>query len=164
LAKRLSAGLLLYQITPREVLRVLVVHMGGPFWQRKDQRAWSIPKGEYSEGEDPFEVARREFQEELGRTPPAVEFHSLGSVKQAGGKVISIWAGASDFDPSNVSSNTFSLEWPKGSGRVQEFPEVDRAEWFDASVAREKLVAGQVRFLDLLQAEIGPLNEADPGS
>jgi predicted NUDIX family NTP pyrophosphohydrolase len=162
MAKRLSAGLLLYRISEQDVLQLLIVHMGGPFWQKKDLRGWSIPKGEYTEGDDPFEVACREFKEELGQSPPSGDSLPLGEVKQPSGKVITAWAIRSDFDTSTVSSNTFTLEWPKGSGRQQEFPEVDRAEWHDAVVSREKLVAGQVPFIDLLKSKIGQVAEGNP--
>jgi predicted NUDIX family NTP pyrophosphohydrolase len=146
-AKR-SAGILLYRFTAD--VEVLIGHMGGPFWARKDLAAWSIPKGEYDEGEDPLNVARREFGEELGSPVPPGELIELGTIKQPSGKLITCWALAADFDATSAVSNTFVLEWPKGSGTMQEFPEIDRAEWYDIATARTKLVRGQVGFLDLL--------------
>jgi predicted NUDIX family NTP pyrophosphohydrolase len=134
-----------------EGTEVLLGHMGGPFWARKDAGAWSIPKGEYSEGEDPEAAARREFAEELGSSVPAGELVPLGDLR-ASGKVLSVWAAEGDLDAGACTSNTFSLEWPPRSGRVQEFPEVDRAAWFGLAEARERLVKGQVPFLDRLAA------------
>ena len=119
-----SAGILLYRIRDG-VVQVLIGHMGGPFWASKDAAAWSVPKGEYDE-EDPLATARREFEEELGQPPPDVELEDLGAFRQAGGKVVRIWAGQGDFDASAVVSNTFELEWPRGSGRIIEVPEIDR--------------------------------------
>ena len=116
--------------------------------------AWSVPKGEYGPGEDPLEVARREFTEELGQSPPPGECQLLGEIRQAGGKVVTVWTLQADFDTADVSSNTFSMEWPRGSGRMQDFPEVDRADWHDFEAAREKLVAGQVALIDLLAAKV----------
>lgn len=144
-----SAGTLLYQVHDG-VLKVLVAHMGGPFWARKDERAWSIPKGEYDEGEDPRAAAAREFHEEMGSPLPAGELRELGTVTQSGGKRITAYALSADFDTSTVHSNHFEMEWPRGSGRMRNFPEVDRAEWVDCAVARRKLVAAQVAFLDRL--------------
>lgn len=152
-AKR-SAGLLLYR-RRHGAVEVLVVHMGGPFWARKDAGAWSIPKGEYEPDEDPFAVAIREFTEELGSAPDVSSFVDLGSARQSSGKVLTIWAAEGDFDAGTAVSNTFELEWPKGSGRVQTFPEVDRAEWLGIDAARGKLVKGQVSFLDRLLAALG---------
>jgi len=142
-----SAALLLFR--RRDGLEVLIAHMGGPFWARKDARAWSIPKGEYTD-EEPLAAARREFAEELGSPPPDGDAIDLGVVTQSSGKVVTTYAIESDFDLAGFRSNTFELEWPKGSGRVQEFPEVDRAEWVPEPVAREKLVKGQVPVLDAL--------------
>jgi predicted NUDIX family NTP pyrophosphohydrolase len=124
--------------------------MGGPFWARKDAGAWSIPKGEYGPGEEPFEVAQREFLEELGSPVPATEFLPLGEVRQSGGKVLTAWAAAGDLDVSTAVSNTFQIEWPPRSGRMQEFPEIDRAAWVPVERARELLVKGQVPLLDRL--------------
>lgn len=144
-----SAGLLLYRWEGGE-LQVLLAHMGGPFWARKDARAWSIPKGEYPPQENPLAAARREFAEELGAAPPDGPYRDLGEVRQSGGKTVRAWAVEGEFDPSRLISNTFELEWPPHSGRRASFPEVDRAAWFDLDTARAKLVAAQVEFLDRL--------------
>ena len=145
---KLSAGLLLYRIRQQSV-EVLLVHMGGPFWARKDEHAWSIPKGEYDDGDDPAVVAVREFTEELGAPPPAGPSVVLGTARQSG-KTVTVLAREGDFDATLAVSNTFSLEWPPRSGRFQDFPEVDRAEWFDVATAATKLVKGQVVFLTRL--------------
>ena len=153
---RTSAGLLLYR--RREPgIEVLIGHMGGPFWARKDDAAWSVPKGEYGPGEVPFDVALREFEEELGSPVPADEFLLLGEVRQSGGKVLTVWAAEGDLDAAAARSNTFALEWPPRSGRIQEFPEIDRAAWLPVGEARTKLVRGQVPLLDRLLAAL-----ADP--
>jgi predicted NUDIX family NTP pyrophosphohydrolase len=151
-AATLSAGMLLYRRSGS--LEVLLGHMGGPFWAHKDDRAWSIPKGEYQPDEDGFAAARREFAEELGSPAPEVDYVDLGSERQRGGKTVRIWAGAADFDVRTVVSNTFELEWPPRSGRMQAFPEIDRAAWFAVETARAKLVAGQVVFVDRLIAAV----------
>jgi predicted NUDIX family NTP pyrophosphohydrolase len=130
---------------------VLLVHPGGPFWEKRDEGAWSIPKGEIDVGEEPLDVARREFEEELGLSPPDGVLAALGSVRQAGGKVVRAWTVEADFDLSRFRSNTFEMEWPPRSGRRQEFPEVDRAEWFDVDVARRKILPAQAAFLDRLE-------------
>jgi predicted NUDIX family NTP pyrophosphohydrolase len=146
-----SAGLLIYRRSDRDdtfVLEVLLGHMGGPFWSRKDARAWSIPKGEYEPGEDPFAAAQREFEEELGSAPPEAEYRELGTVRQPGGKQVTVWAAEADFDAAAAVSNTFELEWPRGSGQRRTFPEIDRASWFTIEVARDKLVKGQRAFVD----------------
>jgi predicted NUDIX family NTP pyrophosphohydrolase len=148
--RTLSAGLLLYRRTP--ALQLLIAHLGGPFWARKDERAWSIPKGEYLDSEDPFAAAQREFAEELGAPAPALEYLQLGSTRLSSGKHITVWAGESDFDISRVRSNTFELVWPPRSGRLQSFPEIDRAEWVRPDLARSKLVASQVVFVERLVA------------
>lgn len=129
-------------------LEVLLVHPGGPFWKKKDQGAWSIPKGEIEAGEQAMDVARREFQEELGLPAPQGELKPLGSVRQAGGKVVRAWSIHADVDVSGLRSVTLELEWPPRSGRTQAFPEVDRAEWFDLDVARTKINPAQAAFLD----------------
>jgi predicted NUDIX family NTP pyrophosphohydrolase len=146
---RTSAGILLHRRgdTGREVL---IGHMGGPFWARKDEAAWSLPKGEYGADEDAFDVALREFEEELGSPVPASEFVPLGEIRQSGGKVLTVWAAEGDLDADATNSNTFELEWPPRSGQVQEFPEIDRAAWVTVDVARTKLVKGQVPLLDRL--------------
>lgn len=156
--RKRSAGILLFRKNDRTV-QVLIGHMGGPYWERKDARAWSIPKGEYGPREDSFTVARREFQEELGTPVPASDFIVLGESKQAGGKVVTVWAAEGDLDASAAVSNRFELEWPKGSGRIQEFPEIDRVAWLDVAVARTKVLKGQEPFLDRLMTH---LRQDDP--
>ena len=140
-----SAGVLLR----REDGHVLLVHPGGPFWAKKDAGAWSIPKGEHDEAEEPEACARREFLEELGVEAPA-ELVDLGTVRQKNRKEVRAFYGEGELDPSAIVSNTFELEWPPRSGRTQSFPEIDRAEWFSVDVAREKLIAAQAEFLDRL--------------
>jgi predicted NUDIX family NTP pyrophosphohydrolase len=149
---KLSAGVLLYRICDRFV-EVLIAHPGGPFWARKDDGAWSIPKGEYADCDDPWLAAQREFSEEIGLPMPAGPRVDLGSVKQAGGKVVTAFAVRGDLDITDARSNTFELEWPKGSGKVREFPEVDRVGWFPVTQARTKLLTGQRAFLDRLMAD-----------
>jgi predicted NUDIX family NTP pyrophosphohydrolase len=153
LARR-SAGILLHRVA-HGAPEVLLVHPGGPFWARKDTGVWSIPKGEYEDGEDPRACALREFEEELGAALPPGELVELGSVKQKGGKVVNAWAAEGDLDVDSVHSNTFTMEWPPRSGRTAEFPEIDRAEWFGVEEAREKLVAAQTEFLDRLLERMG---------
>ena len=135
----------------RPGLEVLLVHPGGPFWKNKDQGAWSLPKGEYAEGEEPLTAALREFEEETGQRPEG-DFRPLGEVRQAGGKVVTAWAFEGDFDPGALRSNRFSMEWPRGSGKMREFPEIDRAGWFGLDAAREKILKGQAPFLDRLES------------
>jgi predicted NUDIX family NTP pyrophosphohydrolase len=149
---RRSAGIVPYRSVGPDAVEVFAGHMGGPFWARKDDRAWSIVKGEYTD-EDPLDAARREFAEETGMGVPPGELVPLGEVRQAG-KMITAWAVAADLDPSDAVSGTFSLEWPPRSGRLQEFPELDRFAWFSVEVARDKLVRGQVAFLDRLVAHL----------
>ena len=146
---RRSAGLLLYRITDLGP-ELLVVHPGGPFWAGKDAGAWSLPKGEYEDGEDPRAAALREFQEETGTAPPAEALIELGSVTQKNGKHVIAWAAEGDLDADAIHSNTFTMEWPPRSGRRQEFPEVDRAGWFEPDSAREKLNPAQAAFVDRL--------------
>lgn len=146
-----SAGLLVFRRTDAGV-EVLLAHMGGPFWQRRDAGAWSLPKGEHGSEEAPLAAARREFTEELGLPAPPGPVVDLGTVTQAGGKLVSAWAVEGDLDPADVVPGVFEMEWPRGSGRVQEFPEIDRVAWFDLSGARGKLVAAQRAFLDRLAA------------
>jgi len=131
-------------------LQVLLVHPGGPFWKNKDAGAWSIPKGECGEGEDPLDAAKREFEEETGIKPDG-QFITLGEVKQSGGKIISAWAFEGDCSTAEIRSNMFSLEWPPKSGHMRDFPEVDRADWFDLNEARTRILKGQIIFLDRLQ-------------
>lgn len=152
-AKKTSAGLLLYRVRDGE-LQVFIAHMGGPFWQNKDDGGWSIVKGEYDEHEDPFVAACREFVEETGNEPPKGATVELGEIRQPSGKRITAWAIESDFDPTTIKSNTFTIEWPRRSGMQQEFPEIDRADWFDTHTARVKLVKGQVPFIELLERRV----------
>lgn len=142
---RTSAGLLMYRRTPGGI-EVFLVHPAGPFWAKKDAGAWSIPKGEYVPGEDPLDAARRELTEETGIVPNG-ELVELGVVKQAGGKIVTAWAFEGDCDADTIRSNSFAMEWPPGSGRQQEFPEVDRAGWFDLETAEEKILKGQLDFI-----------------
>lgn len=148
----LSAGLLLHR--PDDLghgVQVLLGHLGGPYWARKDDAAWSIPKGEHGPEEVPLAAAEREFTEELGHRPPAGASHELGTVAQRGGrKQITVFARAGDFDPALLHPGTFDLEWPPRSGRMQTFPEIDRVAWFDLETARRKLVAAQAEFVDRL--------------
>jgi predicted NUDIX family NTP pyrophosphohydrolase len=132
------------------VIEVMLVHMGGPFWRHKDDGAWSIPKGEYDPPEDPLGAARREFAEETGLVVPAGEPIDLGELRQRSGKLVRAWAVEADLDASAITSNSFQMEWPRGSGSVQEFPEVDRAEWLDVRGAQKKLVKSQTPFLETL--------------
>jgi predicted NUDIX family NTP pyrophosphohydrolase len=158
----LSAGVLLYRARDG-VVEVLIAHPGGPFWARKDDGAWSIPKGEYTDGDDPWTVAQREFLEELGlRVPPGPRL-DFGPLKQPSGKVVTAFAVEADLDITETHSNTFQLEWPKGSGRVREFPEVDRVGWFTVAQARAKLLKGQRPFLDRLMEHpaLAGLTEGD---
>jgi len=159
---RRSAGLLLYRRRDGKI-EVFLVHPGGPFWARRDEGAWSLPKGEYAENEEPFAAARREFAEETGLEPPAAtaEALPLAPVRQAGGKQVRAWAVEEDCDPEAIRSNTFALEWPPRSGRQREFPEVDRAGWFDLSAARRAISKGQRPLIDELEERLaGP---RDPG-
>ena len=149
-----SGGLLLFRSAAAGELEVLLVHPGGPFWANKDDGAWSIPKGELHNDEDGLAGARREFAEETGFTPEG-QFIDLGAIKQPGGKVVYVWAVNSNFDPQGLVSNTFELEWPKNSGRLQSFPEVDRAAWFDVATARCKILKGQIGFIDRLINVLG---------
>jgi predicted NUDIX family NTP pyrophosphohydrolase len=144
-----SAGLLMFRTTP--TLEVLLVHLGGPFWAKKDAGAWFVPKGEIEAGEDTLEAAKREFQEETGLAPHG-PFLPLGSLKNKSGKTITAWAFRGDGDPSKIRSNTFQLEWPPRSGKMAEFPEIDRAAFFGVAEAREKINAAEAEFLVRLQS------------
>jgi predicted NUDIX family NTP pyrophosphohydrolase len=150
MAKR-SAGILLHR-RANGGTEVLLVHPGGPFWAKKDLGAWSIPKGELDDEEDPRACALREFAEETGTRLPDGALDDLGSVKLKGGKLVLAFAAAGDLDPGGIRSNTFELEWPPRSGRMQAFPEIDRAAWFGLDEAREKLNAAQAEFVDRLEA------------
>jgi predicted NUDIX family NTP pyrophosphohydrolase len=152
-----SAGILLYRLAGAAP-EVLLVHPGGPFWAKKDLGVWSIPKGEYGEGEEPQACALRELGEELGPAVPSLEAEALielGTVKQKGGKVVTAWAAEAEFDPAELRSNTFSMEWPPRSGRQREVPEVDRAEWFDPTEARRRINPAQAVFVDRLLVHLG---------
>ncbi|MGW1490221.1 NUDIX domain-containing protein [Streptomyces sp. NPDC002402] len=153
-AKR-SAGLLLYRRRSPDI-EVLLGHMGGPFWEGRDAAAWSVPKGEYTPEEEPMAAARREFEEELGLAPPEGDWQPLGDARQTSGKIVTAWALEGDLDTDLVVPGTFTMEWPRGSGRMQEFPEIDRAEWFGLDEAREKLVTGQRVFIDRLEELFSP--------
>jgi len=143
-----SAGLLLYRLKKNH-LEVFLVHPGGPFWAKKDFGSWSIPKGEFQEGEEPLLAAQREFHEETGFSISG-EFKPLSSIKQKSGKVVHAWAIEGDIDQTKIKSNTFELEWPPKSGKKKQFPEIDKAEWFVVAVAREKINPAQADFLDRL--------------
>jgi predicted NUDIX family NTP pyrophosphohydrolase len=147
--KKRSAGLLMYR-RQGGALEVLLAHPGGPFWAKKDLGAWSIPKGEYDDTEAPLAAAQREFHEETGFTDSA-PFIALGELKQPSGKVVSAWAFAGDCDPAAMVSNTFEMEWPPRSGKMQSFPEVDRVAWFDAGEAKRRINQGQREFIEALQ-------------
>jgi predicted NUDIX family NTP pyrophosphohydrolase len=146
---RNSAGILMYR-RRQGIVEVLLAHPGGPFWARKDLGAWSIPKGEFEPDEDSLAAARREFEEETGLSVTG-EFIPLAPIKQSGGKIVHIWAVEGDCDASAIKSNTFMIEWPPRSGRQQEFPEIDRADWFSLDAAREKVTKGQRGFIEELQ-------------
>jgi predicted NUDIX family NTP pyrophosphohydrolase len=156
---RQSAGILLFRLAG-SAPEVLLVHPGGPYWAKKDLGAWSIPKGEYGDGEEVRDCALRELGEELGAAP-ALEPEALvdlGSVKQKGGKVVRAWAAEGDFDPAELRSNTFAMEWPPRSGTECEFPEVDRAEWFAPEEARGRILEAQAEFVDRLVAHLAERN------
>ncbi|UWX98505.1 NUDIX domain-containing protein [Arthrobacter zhaoxinii] len=149
-----SAGILLYRRAAAGV-EVWIGHMGGPFWARKDEHAWSLPKGEYLPAEEPLAAALREFAEEMGTEAPEAEYVLLGSFRQSAQKTVTVFAAEADFDPERIASNTFELEWPRGSGKVREYPEIDRAGWFPEPAARTKLVKGQAQVLDALLRVLG---------
>ena len=152
--RRQSAGILLYRFpagAPAQgVPQVLLGHMGGPMWQRRDVGAWSIPKGGYTDEEDAFDAALREFEEEVGQPVPAEHFVDLGEVQQASGKFVRAWAAEGDLDPAIAVSNTFEVEWPPGSGTRQAFPEFDRVAWFEPEEAMTKIVTAQAAFVERL--------------
>jgi predicted NUDIX family NTP pyrophosphohydrolase len=154
-AARRSAGILVYRRVAGGGLEVLLGHMGGPFWARRDAGGWSVPKGEYEPAEDPLDAARREFVEELGLPVPSGDLVELGERRQPSGKVVTVWAVEGDLDPAEVTLGTFEMEWPKGSGRMATFPELDRVEWCGLELARGRLVTGQRPFLDRLVAAVG---------
>lgn len=152
--RRASAGILMYRQRDGR-LEVLLVHPGGPVWARRDLGAWSIPKGESEEGEEPLAAARREFTEELGSPPPDGETVDLGEIRQKSGKRVRAWGLAGDLDAERTQSNTFTMEWPPRSGQMGEFPEVDRAEWLTLEQARERINPAQVALLDRLEQLVG---------
>ncbi|MET9881797.1 NUDIX domain-containing protein [Streptomyces sp. NPDC006430] len=156
MTQKRSAGLFLFRTAPgptaptdRDV-EVLLGHMGGPFWEHKDEGGWAIPKGEYEADEAPLDAARREFTEEIGLPPPDGPYLPLGELRIPGGKLVTIWAVRADLDPTLMAPGTFTMEWPPGSGRTEEFPELDRVAWFAPSVARKKLILSQIPFLERL--------------
>ena len=149
-----SAGLLLYRQNAHSGTEVLLVHPGGPFWRNKNEGAWTIPKGEFSEEEDPLGAAKREFREETGCDPPDGKYIPLTPIKQKNGKIVHAWAVEGDFDSASLNSNEFETEWPPKSGRMQKFPEVDRAEWFGPDVARQKMLSGQGALIDELVSKL----------
>jgi len=154
MATKTSAGLLLFRTPDRSgalSTEVLIGHMGGPFWQDQEERAWSAPKGEYTPDEEPMAAARREFEEELGFAPPEGEWLPLGESRQHHGKIVTLWAMEADLDPAPFVPGNFTMEWPPRSGRLMEFPEIDRVEWTGVEAARTRLVPGQLVFLDRLE-------------
>lgn len=152
--RRFSAGVLLFRRTGTPGPQVLLGHMGGPLWARRDVGAWSIPKGGYEADEDPFEAARREYVEEVGVALPDGDYLPLGEVVQANNKLVIAWAVEGDLDPGQAVSNTFELEWPPRSGRIQTFPEFDRVAWFELDDAAQRIVAAQARFIERLRAHL----------
>src|SRR6478672_6606974 len=157
MATKRSAGILLFRRGDGDGVEFLLAHPGGPFWAKKDAGAWSIPKGQIEDDEEPRACAIRELEEELGAAPALdpEELVELGSIRQRAGKVVEAWAAEADFDPAALASNTFEMEWPPRSGSRQEFPEVDRAEWFDPAAAREKILPAQAELLDRLLERLG---------
>jgi predicted NUDIX family NTP pyrophosphohydrolase len=154
MAPRRSAGILLYR-RRGDSHEVLIGHMGGPFWAGRDAGGWSVPKGEYEPPEDPLAAARREFVEELGLPVPDGAPVALGEVRQPSGKLVTVWAVEGDLDPAAITPGTFEMEWPRGSGRLEAFPELDRVEWCGLELGRERLVKGQRPFLDRLADTLG---------
>lgn len=157
MASKHSAGILLFRRDDEGGVEFLLVHPGGPFWRRKDQGAWTIPKGQLEEEEEARACAIRELKEELGQAPDLdpEQLIELGSIKQRAGKVVEAWAAEAEFDPADLASNAFSMEWPPRSGSEQEFPEVDKAEWFDLATAREKILPAQAELLERLLERLG---------
>ncbi|MEV0372098.1 NUDIX domain-containing protein [Streptomyces sp. NPDC050636] len=153
MAGKRSAGLLLFRGSGAAV-EVLLAHMGGPLWARRDAGAWSVPKGEYVPPEEAWDAARREFEEELGLPPPDGRYVPLGDIRQSGGKVVTVWAVESDLDPDRIVPGTFEMEWPRGSGATRAFPEIDRVAWCAPEEAAERMVAGQRVFLERLAAHL----------
>jgi predicted NUDIX family NTP pyrophosphohydrolase len=156
-----SAGILLYRKV-QSFVEVLLVHPGGPFWANKDTGTWSIPKGEFEEGEEPLAAAKREFEEEIGSPPPDGKYVSLGQAKQASGKIVEAFAVESDFNLERFNSNMFQMEWPPKSGKQQEFPENDKAAWVTLPMAKQRLTKGQVPLLQTLASKLGEELDDDP--
>jgi predicted NUDIX family NTP pyrophosphohydrolase len=154
-----SAGVLLFRRSGKNV-EVLLGHPGGPFWKKKDHGAWTIPKGLIAFGEAPLGAAKREFEEETGYRPGG-DFIALGHAKQPGGKTVHIWATEDDWNPEELKSNTFKMEWPPRSRKYQTFPELDRASWFETETARERILRGQTVFLDRLNEVLSASNSGD---
>lgn len=150
--KKYSAGLLMFRRN-KVGIEVLLVHPGGPFWAKKDLGAWSIPKGEFEDSEDPLDAAIREFREETG-FPVSEPFTPLGTIKQPSGKLVTAWAFEGDCDPATLISNSFELEWPPRSGKMSSFPEIDRAAWFDPANAKERILKGQIKLIEELELKI----------
>jgi len=148
-----SAGILVYR-TKDNQLEVLIAHMGSPWWAKKDKGAWSIPKGEYTD-ENPLDTAKKEFKEELGLEPPAGELIDLGEIRQNNNKAVRAWAVKADLDVSKTFSNTVAIEWPPSSGKTQEFPEIDRAAYFNLDTAAKKIIPGQIELLNRLAGKLG---------
>jgi predicted NUDIX family NTP pyrophosphohydrolase len=157
-----SAGILMYRRREGGVVELLLIHPGGPYWRNKDAGAWSIPKGEYGPDEKPEAAARREFAEELGFAAEGV-LRPLGDIRQKGGKRVTAFALEGDLDTSSITSISFEMEWPRGSGRMRSFPEVDRADWFTLAEAREKILASQTPLIDRLLALLGSKGDRRPG-
>jgi predicted NUDIX family NTP pyrophosphohydrolase len=151
---RRSAGILLYRRPANARVEVLLAHPGGPVWAKRDEGAWSVPKGEIEKGEDPWDVARREFEEETGHPAPDGEAIDLGEIQQKGGKLVVAWGLEGDLDPANAHSNTFPFQWPPKSGRWITIPEIDRVEWFEPDQARQRIKDTQVPFIDRLLVAI----------
>ncbi|HEV8282445.1 MAG TPA: NUDIX domain-containing protein [Candidatus Limnocylindrales bacterium] len=151
---RRSAGILLYRRPATGPLEVLLAHPGGPVWAKRDEGAWTVPKGEIEEGEEPWDVARREFEEETGHRPPDGVAIDLGEIQQKGGKYVVAWAVEGDLDPASAQSNTFPFQWPPKSGRWITVPEIDRVEWFRPDEARRRIKDTQIPFIDRLQAAL----------
>jgi predicted NUDIX family NTP pyrophosphohydrolase len=155
-SRKQSAGLILYRFRKKR-LEVLIAHMGGPLWEKKvdkGRRGWSIPKGEYDDGEQALDAARREFREETGFDPPDSHLIPLGEIRQKSGKRVTAWALEGDLDPSRAKSNMITIEWPPRSGRKKQFPEVDRVEWVDPDTARERIIKGQHELIDRLEKHL----------
>ena len=157
MAKKKSAGLLLYRENSGG-LEVLLVHPGGPFWQKKDDGSWTVPKGEFDDNEDPLQAAKREFEEETGAAPPDGEYLPLKPIKQPSGKTVYAWAINGDFDPAKLRSNMFPMEWPPNTGKLQQFPEIDRAAWLRPEIAKRMITKGQVPLIDQLITIVNAMN------